>query len=69
MVVGAATREMLSTHKELARKIENLEKKFDRQFVVVFDALRQLMQPPEKPKLKMGFRQEHSDGPKDVKRK
>lgn len=62
-------REILSTHKDLARKIEELEKKFDRQFAVVFDALRQLMQPPEKPKLKMGFRPEDPDGARNVKRK
>ncbi len=48
-------REILSTHKDLARKLEELEKKFDNQFRVVFDALRQLMTPPAKPKRPIGF--------------
>ena len=39
-------RYMLSSHADLARKVEALEKKYDGQFKVVFDALRQLMQPP-----------------------
>lgn len=47
--------EMLLTHKDLQRKIEDMEKKYDSQFKVVFDAIRQLMTPPEKPKRKIGF--------------
>ena len=41
-------REVLLAHKELAKKLEILEKKYDVQFRVVFDAIRQLMEPPEK---------------------
>lgn len=48
-------REMLSTHKDLARKLEALEKKYDAQFKIVFDAIRQLMTPPEPGKRKIGF--------------
>ena len=49
-------RQMLFSHADLARKVEALEKKYDSQFKVVFDALRQLMQPPdEKPKRAIGF--------------
>ena len=48
-------REMMSTHKDLARKLETLEKKYDAQFRVVFDAIRQLMTPPEPKKKKIGF--------------
>ncbi|MFA5794250.1 MAG: ORF6N domain-containing protein [Candidatus Brocadiia bacterium] len=49
-------RQILSTHKELARKLEGLEKKYDAQFRVVFDAIRQLMETPEEPpKPKIGF--------------
>src|SRR5438128_1942985 len=48
-------RQMLATHAELARKIEALEKKYDAQFKVVFDAIRQLMAPPEPSKRKIGF--------------
>lgn len=39
-------RELLATHKELARKLEELEKKYDAQFKVVFDAIRALMDRP-----------------------
>jgi len=50
-------RELLSTNKELARKLETLEKKYDTQFKIVFDAIRQLMTPPEpKKKAPIGFR-------------
>lgn len=48
-------REILSAHKDLARKLVDLEKKYDRQFKVVFDAIRQLMDPPVSPKRKIGF--------------
>ena len=48
-------RELLSTHKDLERKIEELEAKYDQQFQVVFDALRELMKPPEKPSRPIGF--------------
>jgi hypothetical protein len=49
-------REILSTHKDLARKLEELENKYDEQFRVVFEAIRQLMIPPEPPKRRIGFR-------------
>ncbi len=49
-------RQLLLSHADLARKVNALEKKYDSQFKVVFDALRQLMQPPEdKPKRPIGF--------------
>ena len=38
-------RKILASHAELARKLEELEKKYDSQFKVVFDAIRQLMAP------------------------
>ena len=47
-------RELLATNKNLAAKLDELEKKYDAQFRVVFDAIRQLMQPPEKPKRQIG---------------
>jgi len=40
-------REILASHKDLAKKLEVLEKKYNAQFKVVFDAIRQLMTPPE----------------------
>jgi hypothetical protein len=49
-------REILGTHKDLARKLEQLEKKYDAQFRVVFDAIRELMSPPDEPrKGKIGY--------------
>jgi hypothetical protein len=49
-------REMLSLHAELARKLEALEEKYDVQFKVVFDAIRELMAPPPgPPKPRIGF--------------
>lgn len=49
-------RQMLATHKDLARKLADMEKKYDAQFKVVFDAIRQLMTQPETKKRKIGFR-------------
>ena len=52
-------REMISTHKDLAKKLEDLEQKYDSQFKMVFDAIRQLMTPPEpKNKRAIGFGRE-----------
>jgi len=48
-------RNILSTHADLARKLEELEKKYDAQFRVVFDAIRQLMTPPDPPRKQIGF--------------
>jgi len=49
-------RQMLSSHADLARKLAALEKKYDAQFKVVFDAIRELMTPPEPPKKpRIGF--------------
>ena len=55
-------RQMLASNAELARKLAAMEKKYDTQFKVVFDAIRQLMTPPEKPKKKIGFRREEEKG-------
>lgn len=41
-------RELMSTHKDLALKLDDMEKKYDRQFKIVFDAIRQLMAPEVK---------------------
>ena len=48
-------REMLASQKDLVRRLDELEKKYDKHFQVVFDAIRQLMTPPEKPKRQIGF--------------
>lgn len=49
-------REYLNTHKELKEKIEALETKYDSQFKVVFEAIKQLINPPLPPKKQIGFR-------------
>jgi hypothetical protein len=62
-------RQMLSSHADLARKLESMEKKYDSQFKVVFDAIRQLMSPPVKPKREIGFHVKYDDDrPKAKKR-
>jgi len=48
-------RKMLSTHSDLKRKIESMEKKYDEQFQIVFEAIKQLIETDEKPKKKIGF--------------
>ncbi|MBI5375523.1 MAG: ORF6N domain-containing protein [Candidatus Schekmanbacteria bacterium] len=51
-------REIIGTHKELAKKLDEMEKKYDAQFRIVFDAIRQLIAAPEIRKRKIGFRKE-----------
>lgn len=51
-------RELLATHKDLAQKLAEMERKYDRRFKVVFEAIRQLIAPAEKPKKQIGFRVE-----------
>jgi len=48
-------REMLMSHKELTRRLDELEKNYDSNFRVVFEAIRQLMRAPEYPKRRIGF--------------
>lgn len=48
-------RQILASNAQLARRLDGLEKKYDAQFKVVFDAIRQLMAPPEPKKRRIGF--------------
>jgi hypothetical protein len=48
-------REALGAHKDLARRLAELEKKYDSQFKVVFDAIRQLMEPAKPKPRRIGF--------------
>jgi len=48
-------RKILSTHEELKKKIENMEKKYDENFKIVFEAIKQLLEIDEKPRKKIGF--------------
>jgi ORF6N domain len=52
-------RAALADHRDLACRLDELEAKYDHQFKVVFDAIRALMTPPEKPARRIGFRAEH----------
>ena len=63
-------RRILDSHAGLARKLAALERKYDAQFKVVFDAIRQLMAPPPEAKRKrIGFATEHEESPKTSSRK
>jgi hypothetical protein len=54
-------RRILAENAGLARRLDDLEKKYDVQFRVIFDAIRRLMQPPEPKKKRIGF----ATGPDD----
>lgn len=49
-------RALLATHRDLARKLEELERKYDKRFRVVFDAIRELMARIEPDRRRIGFR-------------
>jgi len=49
-------RQMLVSNAELSRRLDDLESKYDRQFKVVFDAIRQLMSPPRPGRKQIDFR-------------
>ena len=48
-------RRLMDTNGDLARKIEGLEKKYDEQFAVVFEAIKELIAPVERAKKQIGF--------------
>ncbi|HVM62315.1 MAG TPA: ORF6N domain-containing protein [Verrucomicrobiae bacterium] len=48
-------RQVLATHADLARKLDELEEKYDAQFKFVFDAIRELMSPPQRRRKQIGF--------------
>jgi uncharacterized protein Yka (UPF0111/DUF47 family) len=47
--------QMLLTHKDLKKKIEDMESKYDQQFQVVFEAIRQLLDAEDRPRRTIGF--------------
>lgn len=51
-------REMLITHKDLRKKIEEMEMKYDEQFKIVFTAIKKLLSPPDKPEKPIGFKKD-----------
>jgi hypothetical protein len=56
-------RQFLSAHKELEQKLEEMEMKYDEQFQVVFEAIRQLMTPPDPPRKRIGFEAKEAAAP------
>ena len=48
-------RELMLVHKDLRIKIEAMERKYDTQFRIVFNAIKRLIDPPQKPKTPIGF--------------
>ena len=48
-------RQFLATNQDLARRLDDLERKYDQRFCVVFEAIPQLMEPPAKPHRHLGF--------------
>ncbi len=53
-------RQMLSAHEDIRKKIESMEKKYDSQFKIVFDAIRELITEDLKPERKIGFERKKS---------
>jgi hypothetical protein len=49
-------RRLLATNERLSRRLDELEKKYDKRFRVVFEAIRELMAPPQKKVRRIGFR-------------
>ena len=49
-------RELLSSHKDLAERLDDIERRYDAQFKVVFDAIRELMSPASTPQRRIGFK-------------
>jgi hypothetical protein len=62
-------RRILASHANSARKLDSLEKKYNTQFKVVFDAIRELMKPPETKKRPIGFLVEEPKVPYHTKMK
>lgn len=48
-------RSLLAAHADLSRRLDDLEERYDEQFRAVFDAIRELMIPPDPPRKQIGF--------------
>ncbi len=53
-----ALRKLLETRKDLSKKLEEMEKKYDQRFQIVFEAIKQLLETPTKSDRRIGFRVE-----------
>jgi len=62
-------RQILASNKELAKRLDELEQKYDAQFSIVFEAIRELMKPPESKKRPIGFLVEEAKVPYITKMK
>ena len=62
-------RSLLNAHADLARRMDELEKLYDAQFRTVFDAIRELMTPPEPPRKEIGFHVKEPSAKYSVRRK
>jgi hypothetical protein len=51
---------LIGTNRDLARRLDELEKRYDAQLRGVFDAIRQLMAPPERARRSSGFKAEEA---------
>ncbi|MBN2419648.1 MAG: ORF6N domain-containing protein [Deltaproteobacteria bacterium] len=60
-------RQMVASHKDLVRKINEMENKYDHQFQLVFEAIKALMKEEEKPKRRIGFQVEEPKAKYKVK--
>ena len=58
MRVFVRLRQILASHADLAQRLDELEQKYDAQFKVVFDAIRQLMAPSTRPQRQIEFQRE-----------
>lgn len=54
-------RQLLASHKDVLRRIETMEKKYDRQFKVVFDVIKSMLRPAQRPK-RIGFLVDRGSG-------
>ena len=52
-------RQMYISHEDLKRKIATMERKYDEQFQIVFEAIKALIEEDEKPEKKIGYIKEH----------
>jgi hypothetical protein len=62
-------RRMLADNKELSKRLDELERKYDQQFRIIFETLRQLVKPPEPPKRRIGFVVEEKQVPYIARKK
>ena len=49
-------RRIMVAHGDLSKRLDEMERKYDTQFKIVFDAIREMMFPPDEKKKRIGFR-------------